>query len=540
MTQFIEPNKKSDLVAPRVFDWLKCLRTGLLEGFTVTPGSSGLLITIASGRVVIGGTTIYDDLTRNDATLISSAPGTGNRHFLVYAKYTYVDTFPPAAMEIRVVMNSAVAPLKPTAPALPVNGVKLADIFLPEGDTDWTDALFVNAPKMPDRGQADGDVLIERLIASNANVICAGGGSIIYDGGGNITWTQDIKFFALTTTHQEKYFSVPLAVGQILVGASPLTGVTDNCIVFTVLDRTAVGDPAAPGNLPLYVLDINAPGSGAWDIFFDPANRDDIFWLAMVIDGELVTRAGVGNALPPPDVDGRKFLRNDPGGDHYWSLITEDLVVSILSIASFGPTTPAVEVGVTVTNPSFAATYNLGPPITLALLKDSSPGPGTYESPPPSPPGATFSATGIWQKLNTNEFVRFQLAADAGDTPDTALVDIAWQRFFYYGKGTSVVADEAGIKSLDAAPPGGRALAPGCAYTFVMTGLSSEYAYFAYPTSAGALTGLHDNVAGFDIDFTLVGTATAVATENGAGTTTNYYLYRTTYLQTGIVNLTTR
>lgn len=326
MTQFIEPNKKSDLVAPRVFDWLKCLRTGLLEGFTVTPGSSGLLITIASGRVVIGGTTIYDDLTCNDATLISSAPGTGNRHFLVYAKYTYVDTFPPAAMEIRVVMNSAVAPLKPTAPALPVNGVKLADIFLPEGDTDWTDALFVNAPKMPDRGQANGDVLIERLIASNANVICAGGGSIIYDGGGNITWTQDIKFFALTTTHQEKYFSVPLAVGQILVGASPLTGVTDNCIVFTVLDRTAVGDPAAPGNLPLYVLDINAPGSGAWDIFFDPANRDDIFWLAMVIDGELVTRAGVGNSLPSPDVSDQKFLRNDPGGDHLWSLLDGGVV----------------------------------------------------------------------------------------------------------------------------------------------------------------------------------------------------------------------
>jgi hypothetical protein len=328
MTQFIEPNKKSDLVAPRVFDWLKCLRTGLLEGFTVTPGSSGLLITIASGRVIIGGTTVYDDLTRNDSTLISSAPGTGNRHFLVYAKYTYVDTFPPAAMEIKVAVNSAVAPLKPTAPALPPDSVKLADIFLPEGDTDWTDALFVNAPKMPDRGQADADVLIERLIASNNNVVCAGGGSIIYDGGGNITWSQDIKFFATTTTHQEKYFTVPLAVGQIPQTASPLTGVTDNCIVFTVLDRTTVGDPAAPGTLPLYVLDLNTPDDTIWDIFFDPANRDDIFWLAMVIDGELVTRAGVGNALPPPDADGEMFLRNDPGGDHYWSLLNGGVVKS--------------------------------------------------------------------------------------------------------------------------------------------------------------------------------------------------------------------
>lgn len=330
MTQFIEPNKKSDLVAPRVFDWLKSLRTGLLDGFTVTPGSSGLLITIASGRVIIGGTTIYDDLTRNDATLISSAPGTGNRHFLVYAKYTYVDSFPPAAMEIKVTVNSAVAPLKPTAPALPPDSVKLADIFLPEGETDWTNALFVNAPRVPDRGQADGDVLVERLIASNVNVTCAGGGSLIYTPGptNELSWSQDIKFFALTTTHQEKYFSPPLAAGQILAGASPLTGVTDNCIVFTILDRTTVGDPAAPGTLSLYVLDLTAPDAGVWDIFFDPANRDDIFWLAMVIDGDLVTRAGVGNALPSPDADGEKFLRNDPGGDHYWSLLNGGVVKS--------------------------------------------------------------------------------------------------------------------------------------------------------------------------------------------------------------------
>lgn len=275
-----------------------------------------------------------------------------------------------------------------------------------------------------------------------------------------------------------------------------------------------------------------------------------------LIDGSIlpkgteVTLTGGLPGLPPPQAEPpARFLRMDPGGTHYWGTITADLIVEILAISAFSANAPSVEVGTVVSTPAFSASYTQGPPTTATLTKDLL---GSPELQSLTPPATSFSATAPpanYQKLDTNELVRFRLTADAGDTPDTADTDITWRRYFYFGKNASAAptinedfiraAVPAGQPGLDVAP-GDKALTAGRAHTFTMTGLVNEYVYFAYANSHGALTGLRDNVAGFDIDFVDMGTVAAVATENGAGNATTYRVYRSVFPQTGSINFTSR
>lgn len=563
MTQYIEPNAHSDLVASAdsgnhgVLAWLQSLRSGLIEGFEVTPGSSGLLINIASGRVIIGGTTIHDDLTRIDSTLISTSGATGNRHFLVYASYTYAD--PTPAMTLAVAVTSAVAPARPASPSLPADSVKLADVFIAEGETTLANAQIINAPKMPDRGQNDGDVLIERLIASDLNVIFAGGGGMAYDSvADEFSWTQDINFYAATTTHKEKYLSAPLAVGVVSVTSPPipevLSGVGANALIFTVFDRTVVTDPASPVPLTLRVLDLVAPDPTTRDIFFDPANCENIVWLAMVIGDVLHLRPGVGSILPPPDADGDKFLRNDPGGVHYWDRVYADLVTAVLAIDGFAViTTNPVELGDSVTPHFSAHTIDDGGNGPTTALMTNSQGAGSQNV--VTSFGGTSTAANI-TAIADAPFARstpgvvqetvFTLTADDGHTPDTAQATLKWGRYLYFG---FEVTDPGAGAYLNPWLKGtlqgdGQQVLHVDGDTLVMNEtnssvVNSKYFFFAFPAWWGTVSQIIDNNTGFIVTsaFSEVDAAQVGITTSASIIPEDYRVWRSLVQQSPLANV---
>ena len=272
--------------------------------------------------------------------------------------------------------------------------------------------------------------------------------------------------------------------------------------------------------------------------------------MLLLADGTMALKSvatpmtGGASELPPPVAPETpaKFLRMRLSGVHTWEILTQDMIQTILAISSFGPATPAVEVGIIVSAPvPFTAAYSAGPPTTANLVKDTL---GAAIGQSLTPPATSFNANSLpasYQKLNTNEFFRFQLTADAGATPSVALSDLSWQRFFYHGKNAAAAPtiNEAFIKALDDAAPGSRTLRPGRAHTFAMAGLVNEYVYFAYASSHGALVSLYDNIAAFGITFVDMGTVAVVTTENGLGTSTTYRVYRSTFPQTGNINFTT-
>ena len=544
MTQFIEPNMKSDLVAPRVLDWLQSLRTGLLEGFDVSAAGSGFNINIGSGKVIINGTTIYDDAPRNNSTIVSSAvssPAGANTHVIVYGTYSYQDTYPPASMTISA---AAITGDPPASPTLPADSVKFADIFIKKDETNLGSALIVKAPFIPSRGNDDGDVLIERLVNSNYNAICFGGGSILYSAG-ELSWTSDIFFYAPTVTHKEKFFSAPLAIGQAAV-SSPLTGVTDDCLIYTVLDRTSPGT----SSVTLKVLDLTDPNSTVFNEFNNRDTREQIVIVAVIVGGNLNLRPGIGNGLPAPDPDGLKVLRNDPDGNHYWSHVQEDMIQAILSISSFGAGDP-VELGTQLVGTlALSATVinDGGDGPTLALLTNND---GNLEEKEVQGDfvgsSGSFVSDETYQKSATggNGSVVFTLTAADDATPDEAQATKWWYRYTYWGFNATDPGtyDETFVRTTITGQPGGiqKALLSGRGATMSATPGSSKYFFFAYPEWKGDVTQIVDNNTGFVVTdaFEKVGTAVAVDTETpDAVVEETYNVYRSNQLQSGNVNIT--
>lgn len=215
------------------------------------------------------------------------------------------------------------------------------------------------------------------------------------------------------------------------------------------------------------------------------------------------------------------------------SMILPNFTLNTFSFTSGGQT---VEVGVEKTGISFSAAANRTP--TTATLEDN------YGSSPidlssvwiePNT-SVTFSAIGAFVKNDTNQSVTFTLTAEEGGIESIKTLSTTWTRYFYWGKdaNSSLALTEANVKGL-----GSSALNTSRGRTFTVSSMANEYAYFAYPTSYGALTQLKDNNAGFPTGFTLVGTVSSVSTENGNGNATNYYLYRTSNALNGTISFTT-
>lgn len=223
---------------------------------------------------------------------------------------------------------------------------------------------------------------------------------------------------------------------------------------------------------------------------------------------------------------------------NYYFGIRESMILPNFDLSSFSfnsGTGNAVEVGTEKTSITFTATANRTP--TYAVLQDNYGSPDTNLTSQWVDPNTSisFGVTGNFVKNDTNQSISFTLTAEEGGISKSRTVSTTWTRYFYWGKSSngSLPLTEANVKSL-----GSSALNTSRSRTFSVS-MSSEYAYFAYPTSYGQITTLRDNNAGFPTGFTLVGTVSSVTTESGNGNSTNYYLYRTSNALQGTVSFTT-
>lgn len=331
MTQYIEPNRKSDLTQATVRAWLSPLASGVLEGFDVTPGSSGFLVNIASGRLVNRGTVIHDDLTRVNDTLINRTAGQ-NEHHVIYATYTPAETFPPPSMVIGAVKASAAPPSKPVSPNMPADSVKLADIFISSTAVTWgTGTQIIVTPKLSARGldMTQTEVAVDRLLQANANVIVAGGGGFNYSNP-TLTWDQTIVVSSPTVTARESYFTAPIA--RVNIAAGSLGGVGPNSLLFIVFDRRV---PGSVTSQVLRVLDLDNPDPVQRDLFFNPTTRDQIVIVGTLTSGVLSLRGGAGMIVPPAASEPPpKVLHNVPGGQPVWAPVDDTDVVGGMRVVA--------------------------------------------------------------------------------------------------------------------------------------------------------------------------------------------------------------
>lgn len=564
MTQIIEPNENSDLDQASVRRWVSQAFTGILSGFELSDGAAGFQVTIQSGEVWINGVYVDDDETRLNLDLGLTAGV--DKHYSVVATHTPAATFPPPSMTITAVTNG-----NSTVPTVPADSVKLADIFVPAAATGIGDCTIVNAPKLPDRGANDGDVIVERLVNSNMNLLFNGGAGFNYDAGTDtLSWNGDIELIAPTITNREAFASTPLAAARI-IGPDSLTGVGDNAIVFAVLDRTVAGDPTPPisTTVDMHVLDLDNPDPAETPFFYSPL-REQIVFLGATFGGVFRPRNGISTGLPAAVANNSYVLRNKSDGNHYWGPITSDMIQAILSITSLTPSPVNVELGDDVGSGavehdplSFTAVYAEGPPTTTELTNDAN---ANVDDPLAQDPGAgaSFDYQGAVLKetaAGANRSVTFTLEADAGDTPATRNATVNWWRRAYVGgnatdPGTTnhndaflkALMDKAGAGSGGANFQGVAAntsqVFAGKAFRFQAT-LSNEYLFIAYDAANGDLTAIKDkdnsdqNVIGAFQKVDTGGQSGTIATENADAIGEDYIVYRSNNLLNGTVDYET-
>lgn len=553
MTQFIQPNQKSDLKQDVVRDWISQAYTGIQSGFDVSNGTTDFNVNITSGVAWINKVRVDDDETRLDMSLLSTVgPAGTDEHWIIQMTHTPADTFPPPS----AVINAKMA-VPPAVPSLDADSVKLADIFVPVGANDITDCRIVKAPKLPDRGSNDGDVIVERLLNSNMNVMFGGGGSFVYDSGTNtLTWTQEISLVATTITNKEKFQSVPLAELTIPAGAvgpaepapNNLT-VGDNSILFAVFDRIS----AASSSGRLRVLNLDAPDPTEANAFYDPV-RERIVFIGGIFAGNIKLRSGFGDPVPASSLDPNSFLRNDPAGVHYWSPLYEDLVVPILSVSSFEvASTNPVEVGTNVVNPTFTVTVENdggdGPDSATLTNDDNGESkniqPDFGGMPTTGVGGSSSSFSYLKNATGSNSSVTFTVTADDGNTPATANAVLNWYRKTYYGSHETDPGDNNYDKTfLDTtiAVTGGNELVEDIAIEFSVTidALNDQYIYFAYPAWKNDVNQITASVNGGPVvistpSFTQVEegdpSSQDIDTDTIPPVTEKYKVYRSNFLQ---------
>jgi hypothetical protein len=293
----------------------------------VTPGSAGWLINIGFGEVIIGGSWIKEDLDQLDAIDLGHPVG-NDRHYTVYATYTYTDTDPPAT----AVYASTAGATPPTIPTIPAGAVKLADIFVPTAATSILHASvrIVNAPKAHGPSKViDTAEIPERLVMSNKNTVMFTDGTFSFDGPTQeLRWTQDVIYQAPVSYNREVYEDVSLVRATLPAGSSPLVipgGVgSEDAIVYAIIDRS-VPNLAAP--LALKVVDLTAVSPTELDDFYDPLNQTKIITIAVVKNGKLHMGGSIGTI---PDLVGApegKVLAESPVGASGWQSLKDEWMV---------------------------------------------------------------------------------------------------------------------------------------------------------------------------------------------------------------------
>lgn len=235
---------------------------------------------------------------------------------------------------------------------------------------------------------------------------------------------------------------------------------------------------------------------------------------------DVVSSAANGLAPRTHGVD-KEVLVDDGTGVPVWrGLSLDDLSPAFNASLSGGGT---LEVGQSVVNPAFTASY-AGGPATAATITDNDGNPALTLS----SPFTAGTMPNTYSKTANNASVTFTLSANKGALVDTAQASYAWRPRGFYGVSSNASGNnEAFIEALASSQ-----LQSARNASLSVNAGPGEYIYYAYPTAYGAAT---FTVGGFEGGFNLV--STTISVTNAFGVTQNYTLYRSTNPSLGSTNV---
>ncbi len=213
--------------------------------------------------------------------------------------------------------------------------------------------------------------------------------------------------------------------------------------------------------------------------------------------------------LPPLTGQEYAALVESPVGEINWVCLRPSLLCDDFSISAFNVDGGSlIEVGDTLTNPGFTASYASAP--SSASVIDNQGGSTLDVSATPS----TFSYAGVYTKNTYGASVQWTLSADDGEQSDVAVTSKTWTQKVYFGVGAAGQSSEAFIKSLTGS------LATSKNRTFTVTAGAADKIYYAYRSAFGDAT---FNVGGFEGGFFKV--SGSISVTNDFGFTENFTLY---------------
>jgi hypothetical protein len=221
--------------------------------------------------------------------------------------------------------------------------------------------------------------------------------------------------------------------------------------------------------------------------------------------------------LPPLTGQQYAALVEDPVGEINWVCLRPSYLCDDFSISSFSSDGGSlVEVGASVVNPGFSASYTVTP--DSASVIDNEGGASLDVSGTPT----SFSYAGSYTKNTPGASVNWTLSASQEGQSDNSVTSKTWTQKVYFGVGAAGQSSEAFIKSLTGT------LATTRNRTFTVTAGASEKIYYAYRSAYGDAT---FTVGGFEGGFFKV--SGAISITNDFGFTENYTLYESDNLGLG-------
>lgn len=192
-----------------------------------------------------------------------------------------------------------------------------------------------------------------------------------------------------------------------------------------------------------------------------------------------------------------------------------------------------MEIGETLINPIFNASYTSPPQVTIFVDNQGSPPMNIFAAPPPSIPPSLFMYP---NKLGGYRFtsyplipfsVTFTLTSNAsGSGPFTSTYTISWVQRIYYGVAAPGQTSASFIQSLSNNP-----LSDTKTVQFTAAAGPGQAIYFAYRAAYGLADFWAD---GWEGGFNLVAT---VPITNVNGFTENYYLYQSSQTNLGLTTV---
>jgi hypothetical protein len=193
-------------------------------------------------------------------------------------------------------------------------------------------------------------------------------------------------------------------------------------------------------------------------------------------------------------------------------------------ITALGVTPSEVEVGASVTNPAFTATYSRL--VTSASINDGS-GPTALTL-----PATAFTKTGVYTKIVVNAMQAFTLAAQVDLEPaQSRAVSIAWRPKVFFGVADVPGAyDGAFVEGLASS-----ALAAARQRTIPFVAAPTNKLFYCYPDSYGGVPANFIDVStGWQAGFFKAGT---VSVTNGNGVTITYAIWESEQEGLGAVSI---